>query len=65
MQIGGGVYLFSEGKKNPLKDTSSVGFERVGATHHGFSSLLALSWHGEIGLAQFQFRYLFYKHIRA
>lgn len=65
MQIGGGVSLFWEVKKNPLKDTSSLCIKRVRATHHDFSSLLALSWHGEIGPAQFQFCYLVYKHVRA
>lgn len=65
MQIGGGVCLFPQVKKNPLKDTFSLCFKRVRAAHPHFSSLLALGWRGEIGPAQFQFRYLFYKHIRA
>lgn len=61
----GGVCLFPKVKKNSLKEIFGLCCKRVRATHHSFSSLPALSWLGEIGLVQFQFHSLFYKHIRA
>ena len=65
MQRGCGVCLLPEGKKYSFKDTFSICFEWVRGTQHNFSRLLALGWHGEIGWVQFQFHYLFSKHIRA